>query len=149
MSLNPRQQRFVDEYLIDLNATAAAIRAGYSPKTARAIGAENLTKPDIAEAIRERKKKISEKVEITQEWVVTKLRENLERSMQPESYNGAVANKALELLGKHVGMFSDMNIRTPDGPVEITIKRQVVPAATNRIAQHTNGNGNGNGKSKH
>jgi len=45
--LTPRQQRFVDEYLIDLNATQAAIRAGYSVQTATVIGAENLTKPNI------------------------------------------------------------------------------------------------------
>jgi phage terminase small subunit len=50
-ALRPKQQRFVDEYLIDLNATQAAIRAGYSPRTARAIAQENLTKPDIATAI--------------------------------------------------------------------------------------------------
>lgn len=43
--LTEKQQRFVDEYLIDLNATQAAIRAGYSVKTADAIGCENLTKP--------------------------------------------------------------------------------------------------------
>jgi phage terminase small subunit len=49
--LTPRQRRFVDEYLVDLNATQAAIRAGYSPRTARAIGSENLTKPDIRAAI--------------------------------------------------------------------------------------------------
>lgn len=49
--LEPRQQRFVDEYLIDLNATQAAIRAGYSEKTAAVIGSENLTKPNIQAAI--------------------------------------------------------------------------------------------------
>src|SRR5947209_17763539 len=49
--LTPKQERFVAEYLVDLNATAAATRAGYSPKTARSIGEENLTKPDIQAAI--------------------------------------------------------------------------------------------------
>ena len=43
-----KQQRFIDEYPKDLNATEAAKRAGYSAKTARSIGQENLTKPDIA-----------------------------------------------------------------------------------------------------
>lgn len=52
MSLTPKQALFVQEYLIDLNATQAAIRAGYSEKTAAVIGAENLTKPEIAEAVR-------------------------------------------------------------------------------------------------
>lgn len=54
MALTAKQQRFCDEYLIDLNATQAAIRAGYSKKTARQIGQENLTKPDIKEYIEKR-----------------------------------------------------------------------------------------------
>jgi phage terminase small subunit len=49
--LTPKQQRFVEEYIVDLNATQAAIRAGYSQKTAQEIGSENLSKPLIAEAI--------------------------------------------------------------------------------------------------
>ena len=49
--LTPKQERFVQEYLIDLNATKAAERAGYSKKTARVIGGENLSKPAIAAAI--------------------------------------------------------------------------------------------------
>ena len=49
--LTPKQQRFIDEYLIDLNATQAAIRAGYSPESARETGCENLTKPNISNAI--------------------------------------------------------------------------------------------------
>lgn len=52
--LTAKQQRFCDEYLIDLNATQAAIRAGYSPKTARMIANENLTKPYIKEYIEKR-----------------------------------------------------------------------------------------------
>ena len=52
--LTAKQQRFCDEYLIDLNATQAAIRAGYSKKTAKQIGQENLTKPDINEYIGKR-----------------------------------------------------------------------------------------------
>ncbi|MDY2987983.1 MAG: terminase small subunit, partial [Peptoniphilus sp.] len=61
MALNKKQKRFVEEYLIDLNATQAAIRAGYSPKTAKEIGSENLTKPNIKseidKAIAERSKR--------------------------------------------------------------------------------------------
>jgi len=52
--MNDRQKRFVEEYLVDFNATQAAIRAGYSQKTAYAIGSENLRKPEISEAISER-----------------------------------------------------------------------------------------------
>ena len=54
--LTPKQQRFCDEYLIDMNATQAAIRAGYSEKTARQIATENLSKPSIREYIDERMK---------------------------------------------------------------------------------------------
>lgn len=52
--MNDRQARFVEEYLVDFNATQAAIRAGYSAKTAYSIGPENLKKPEISEAISER-----------------------------------------------------------------------------------------------
>lgn len=52
--MTAKQQRFCDEYLIDLNATQAAIRAGYSKKTATVIAAENLTKPNIKEYIEKR-----------------------------------------------------------------------------------------------
>lgn len=54
VKLTAKQQRFCDEYLIDLNATQAAIRAGYSKKTARVIATENLTKPAISEYIEKR-----------------------------------------------------------------------------------------------
>ena len=54
MALSPKQQAFVEEYLVTWNATEAARRAGYSEKTAKSIGHENLTKPDIADEIRRR-----------------------------------------------------------------------------------------------
>ena len=54
VKLTAKQQRFCDEYLIDLNATQAAIRAGYSEKTAGVIGTENLTKPNIREYVEKR-----------------------------------------------------------------------------------------------
>ena len=71
--LTPKQQRFVDEYLIDLNATQAALRAGYSEKTAREIGAENLTKPAIREAVDAALSNRSEKTQIDAEWVLRRL----------------------------------------------------------------------------
>lgn len=60
-AVTPKQKRFCDEYLIDTNATQAAIRAGYSEKTAKVIGAENLTKPDIRAYIDERLKEMQSK----------------------------------------------------------------------------------------
>ena len=68
--LTPKQQRFVDEYLIDLNATQSAIRAGYSPKTARQIGEQNLSKLDIQQAIEQAKVERSERTKITQDDVL-------------------------------------------------------------------------------
>lgn len=72
-NLTPKQQRFVDEYLIDLNATQAAIRAGYSEKTAKEIGSENLTKPNIAKAIEEAQNKRAEQTQIDAAYVLRRL----------------------------------------------------------------------------
>ena len=68
--LTPKQAAFVAEYLVDLNATQAAIRAGYSAKTAGSVGAENLSKPEIAAAIAEAQRKRAERTEITQDRVL-------------------------------------------------------------------------------
>ena len=69
----PKQRRLVNEYLIDLNAPQAAIRAGYSKKTAQQIGAENLSKPVIQAEIQKRQVKLQNKLEITQERVLQEL----------------------------------------------------------------------------
>src|SRR6476646_6459848 len=74
MKLTPKQARFVQEYLIDLNAAQAAIRAGYSAKTARVIGHENLTNPDIAAAIEKAMAERAERTRLTADWVVDELR---------------------------------------------------------------------------
>ena len=71
--MTPKQQRFVEEYLLDLNATQAAIRAGYSKRTASSIGEENLRKPEISEAIQEAKARRSERTQITQDRVLQEL----------------------------------------------------------------------------
>lgn len=71
--LTPKQIKFIDEYLIDLNATQAAIRAGYSKKTAQRIGSENLSKPLLQEEIQKRRNKLQAKCEITQERVLREL----------------------------------------------------------------------------
>lgn len=73
MSLTAKQKRFCDEYLIDLNATQAAIRAGYSEKTAYRTGADNLRKSQIEEYIAKRQKELSRSTEITQERVIKEL----------------------------------------------------------------------------
>lgn len=72
--LTPKQARFVAEYLIDLNATQAAIRAGYSPRTAKSVGSENLTKPDVAAAIATKQGQQLARAELTADMVKDRLR---------------------------------------------------------------------------
>ena len=73
--LTAKQKRFCEEYLVDLNGSAAAIRSGYSKDTSAVIACENLIKPKIAEYIAHLKKKRSEKVEVTSNEVLRRLRD--------------------------------------------------------------------------
>lgn len=103
--ITPRQQRFIDEYLIDLNATQAAIRAGYSQRTAYSIGEENLKKPEISKAIQAAQAARSARVQVSQDEVLEGIRRNTRASEAAQDYRTAL--KGYELLGKHLGMFSD------------------------------------------
>lgn len=121
--LRPKQAAFVDEYLVDLNATQAAIRAGYSEKTAEAIGHENLRKPLIKSAIQERMNARIERTEITQDYVLSTIRDTIERCRQADpvkervdgelkatgeyKFDASSVLRGCELLGKHMGLFSD------------------------------------------
>ncbi|WP_337015704.1 terminase small subunit [Pantoea agglomerans] len=73
MALTDKQEMFCREYLIDLNATQAAIRAGYSDKTANRTGSENLSKPDIAQRIIDLKSERNERVEVNADYVLRRL----------------------------------------------------------------------------
>lgn len=143
--LTPKQKAFCDEYLIDLNATQAAIRAGYSPKTAKEIGAQNLTKLNIRTYIDKAVAERSKRTGINQDRVIRELaRITFVNANDVIDMNGATLKKgateddtaaiasvkvktiptkdgegtereikltdklkALELLGKHLGMFKD------------------------------------------
>ena len=124
--LTARQSMFVEEFLDDLNATQAAVRAGYSRRSARQTASENLSKPNIVAALQKAMAERAKKLKVKQEWVLEKLVENVERAMQVTEmldrdgnptgefvYQGAVANKALELIGRHLGMFSDKDAEKP------------------------------------
>ncbi|TPD93618.1 terminase small subunit [Pantoea vagans] len=73
MALTDKQEMFCREYLIDLNATQAAIRAGYSEKTANRTGSENLSKPDVAQRIIDLKSERNERVEVNSDYVLRRL----------------------------------------------------------------------------
>lgn len=143
--LTNKQQLFVDEYLIDLNATQAAIRAGYSTQTAYSIGDENLKKPEIKSAIEYALAERSRRTGINAERIITELAKiafvnpaDVINFNSATVYDSATRDdtaaissvkvktiptedgditerevrtydkiKALELLGKHLGMFSD------------------------------------------
>lgn len=146
LKLTAKQARFVEEYLIDLNATQAAIRAGYSEKTAAVIGAENLIKPNIAQAIAEAQTKRSERTEITQDYVLKSIVETMERCKQAIPVMSAAGGQAMiedesgelhplcrfdpasilkgaDLLGRHLGMFTDkvQHSGDPDNPINHNI----------------------------
>ena len=142
--LTDKQQRFVDEYLIDLNATQAAIRAGYSVKTANEQGSQNLAKLSIQQAIAERMAERSRRTGVNQDRVVLELAKiafvkmtdivDSEGNIKEDAAEDDLACiesvkykhsdtdtgyseerevkiasklKALELLGKHLGMWND------------------------------------------
>lgn len=103
--LTPKQEMFCKEYLVDLNATQAAIRAGYSEKTAEVIGCENLRKPNIADYIQKAMDKRSEKVEISAEWVLKGIKDLTDKLSHSD--NPSAAYKGYELAGKHLKLFTD------------------------------------------
>ncbi len=123
--LTDKQEKFCQEYLIDLNGTQAAIRAGYSQKTANEIAAENLTKPSIINRLNELRKPLEEKTAVSQEWVRKRFKEISDRCMTAEpvmiydgenwvesgeyKFDSSGANKATEMLGKHLGFFEKDN----------------------------------------
>lgn len=132
--LTAKQDKFCREYLVDLNATQAAIRAGYSAKTAAVAASRLLINVNIQERIQTKQNKLAEKTEITQEYIVNNLKKVAERSMQAEpvldkngeetgeyQFNATGANKSLELLGKHLGLFSEKIDHNHSGEIKTTV----------------------------
>lgn len=123
MKLNAKQEMFCKEYLVDLNATQAAIRAGYSERTASATASRLLANVNVLARVKELKAKRAEELELDAYWVLKRLKDISDRAMQAEpvmtfdpalgelvetgeyQFDSTGANKATELIGKHIGMF--------------------------------------------
>ncbi len=128
--MTPKQEAFAREYLIDLNATQAAIRAGYSAKTAEQQGHQLLKKTSVAKAIREGRVARAERTEISADYVLTTITETIERCRQAKpvldrkgdpvmvetehgdivpayTFDSTAVLKGAELLGKHLKLFTD------------------------------------------
>lgn len=106
--LTAKQQTFVNEYLVDLNATQAAIRAGYSEKTAGQQGEQLLKKLEIAQAVQKAMDARAERTGITADYVLEGIRDTTERCREEgDAFNPTGAFKGFELLGKHLKLFTD------------------------------------------
>lgn len=131
MALTVKQQKFADEYIISGNATQAAITAGYSKKTAYAMGAENLKKPVITEYIKKQCEEVTAKKVISQQEIL----ERLSKFGRGEATETVVTNKgdaikvpvgakdqirSLELLGRRYSMWTD-NVNLNGSDIKITI----------------------------
>jgi phage terminase small subunit len=104
--LTKKQRAFVEEYKTNGgNGTQAAIKAGYSEKTAYSIGSENLSKPEIREALAEHERQMQEKYEYTVDDMVKELNEELVSAKSVGNVSAAL--KAIELKGKAFGLFVD------------------------------------------
>lgn len=123
--LSAKQEIFCREYLVDLNATQAAIRAGYSEKTAVKQGSRLLTNADISVRVKELQEERMQQLGLDAYWVLKRLKDISDRALQAVpvtewdhlnkeyretgeyQFDGASANRATELIGKHIGMFTD------------------------------------------
>lgn len=143
--MTPKQQRFVEEYMKDLNGKQAAIRAGYAANSAEVQASRLLSDAKVATRVAELKAELSDKTGITVEYVLQNLKEVGERCLQKRpvlkfdfatkemvqvqdeegrdvwQFDSQGANKAFELLGKHVGAFETDN-RQKSGTIIVEIE---------------------------
>lgn len=114
MSLNARQRRFAEEYAVDHNATQAAIRAGYSEKTAGQQAHRLLKDVQIQELIEATDREASEAAGLNRQWVIEHLMQ-----IADTGKTDSARVRALELLGKHQGMFAER--LQHEGGIEIVV----------------------------
>ena len=128
MALTAKQERFVEEYLVDLNATQAAIRAGYSKKTAYSMGQRLLKNVEVSKAIAKATVARTKRVEVDQDYVIASVVTTMERCKTDKEFSPAAVMRGAELLGKHLGMFTDkLDLTSSDGTMTPTaITRTIV-----------------------
>lgn len=130
--LSPKTLLFIKEYPVDLNGTQAAIRAGYSPKTANEQASRLLANVNIQKLIQESLDKRVQKVDISVDYVLTTIKNTIERCAQAEpvydrhgvatgeyQFDSGAVLKGSELLGKYLKLFTDkVDISNPDGTLK-------------------------------
>ena len=137
--LTAKQKAFVAEYLIDLCATQAAIRAGYSEKTARSQGQRMLTNVDIARAVATGQARRSERTEVTQDYVLTAIKDTIEQYRGGgEGSNPNAVLKGAELLGRHLAMFTDKAVVDLNHGLQ-EMSDDALEAHTRRLAEKLGG----------
>ncbi|OSZ74612.1 terminase small subunit [Hydrogenophaga sp. IBVHS1] len=120
-SLTARQLRWVDEFLVDGNATAAAVRAGYSERSARSIAHENMTKPALQAVLSERRGEVASRLQITREGVIQGLLDAVHLAKEQSNPAGMVAG--LREIGKMLGYYAPEVKRVEVG-LSATAERQ-------------------------
>ena len=142
--MTTKMENFVNEYFVDFNASQAVLRAGYKTRVPNKFAAKMMQHPLVAAAVAARKEERQEKFELNAEYVITKLVAIADRQ---EEVNPAATLRALELLGKHLGLYRDrQEISGPDGAA-IQMEQQVKQNAdefASRIASLAKRNGTSN-----
>ncbi len=117
--MSPMMKLFAKEYLVDLCGADAAIRAGYSPRTAAQKAYELMQNPEVKALIEAGMKEREERTGITADYVLGNLQQLAERCMSEEDFQPGAAAKALELLGKHLKLFTDKVEGKTDGSITL------------------------------
>jgi len=123
ITLSTRRTRFVAEYLIDLNATQAAMRAGYSRHTAKQQGSRLLTNVDVSRAIAQGQRELAERTRANETFIVAEL---VEIATNGEKTSDRI--RALELLGKRIGMWTPQEAANDSIPDTSALNAYILPA---------------------